>query len=187
MMSRLGYRFFRASTYYEFGLQAYEAFVICSFMVLMCNFLGSERHSKIAAHDRQGLIFPFCCIKVRPASMYFLESVKWCVLQFAIVAPAVSITAIILQTQNLLCPGSMSLAYGNSWLEIIKTVSVTVATYFLIEFYYVIHKDIAYVTSEKCMLIQSIQATLEVHLYQTGHLLDFLPRLYLLIRCLADN
>jgi len=146
-MSRLGYRFFRASTYYEFGLEAYEAFVICSFMILMCNFLGSELHSKIAAHDRQGLIFPFCCIKVRPASMYFLESIKWCVLQFAIIAPAVSITAIVLQTQNLLCPGSMSLAYGNSWLEIIKTISVTVATYFLIEFYYVIHKDIAYVPS----------------------------------------
>ena len=115
----------------------------------MCNFLGSEMHSKIAAHERQGLIFPLCCIHVRPSSMYFLESIKWAVLQFAIVAPLVSIVAIVLETQGLLCPGSFSFAYGNSWLEIIKTVSVTVATYFLIEFYYVIHKDIAYVTLPK--------------------------------------
>ena len=56
----------------------------------------------------------------------------------------VSITAIILETQHLLCPESFSLAFGNSWLQIIKAISVTIATYFLIEFYYIIHKDIAY-------------------------------------------
>ena len=38
----------------------------------------------------------------------------------------------------------MSLAFGNSWLQIVKVLSVTLATYFLIEFYYVIRKDIAY-------------------------------------------
>lgn len=38
----------------------------------------------------------------------------------------------------------MSLAFGNSWLQIIKIISVTVATYALIEFYFVIRKDIAY-------------------------------------------
>jgi len=64
-------------------------------------------------------------------------------LQFAIINPLVSITAIILETQHLLCPESFSLAFGNSWLQIIKAISVTIATYFLIEFYYIIHKDIA--------------------------------------------
>jgi hypothetical protein len=57
---------------------------------------------------------------------------------------AVSITAIVLQTQELLCPESMSLAFGNSWLQIIKALSVTIATYFLIEFYFIIRQDIAY-------------------------------------------
>ena len=77
------------------------------------------------------------------------------VLQFALIArisclqniwlvAAVSITAIVLQSQNLLCPESFSFAFGNSWLQIIKATSVTISTYFLIEFYYVIRKDIAY-------------------------------------------
>jgi hypothetical protein len=62
-----------------------------------------------------------------------------------LIVAAVSITAIVLQSQDLLCPGSFSLAYGNSWLQILKALSVTISTYFLIEFYYVIRKDIAYV------------------------------------------
>lgn len=140
---RLGYRFYRAATYYEFGRDAYEAIVVCSFMILMCNFLGTEMNNTFKKKGRQGLIFPLCCIKVTPSSWWFLETVKWCVLQFAIIAPAVSITAIILQTQDLLCPESMSLAFGNSWLQIVKVISVTLATYFLIEFYFVIRKDIA--------------------------------------------
>jgi Organic solute transporter Ostalpha len=57
----------------------------------------------------------------------------------------VGITAIVLETQKILCPESMSLAFGNSWLQIIKAVSVTLATFYLIEFYILIRKDIAYI------------------------------------------
>lgn len=62
----------------------------------------------------------------------------------------VSIVAIILQSRNLLCPESMSLAFGNSWLQIVKVISVTIATFFLIEFYFVIRKDIAYDLEKRC-------------------------------------
>jgi Organic solute transporter Ostalpha len=172
---RLGYRFYRSSTYYEFARDAYEAFVICSFMILMCNFLGSELESKFSAKKRQGLIFPLCCIKVNPSSWVCLiltkltkvlsgndKMVHWfervlilgafcslpssivCQYEIPLTLALVSIIAIILETQHLLCPESFSLAFGNSWLQIIKAISVTIATYFLIEFYYIIHKDIAY-------------------------------------------
>lgn len=178
--SRLGYRFYRASTYYEFGRDAYEAFVVCSFMILMCNFLGSELVCKVKSKGRQTLIFPLCCIGINVSSWVYLfvteltrsislkqsngnvfafpklmigvfynsllsivRSPHW---HYSCIA-AVSITAIILQTQNLLCPESMSLAFGNSWLQIVKVISVTVATYFLIEFYFIIRKDIAYIFS----------------------------------------
>ena len=65
---RLGYRFYRAATYYEFGRNAYEAIVVCSFMILMCNFLGTELNSKFQKKTRQGMIFPMCCISVTPSS-----------------------------------------------------------------------------------------------------------------------
>jgi hypothetical protein len=86
IVSWLGYRFYRAATYYEFGRDAYEAIVVCSFMILMCNFLGTEMNNTFKKKGRQGLIFPLCCIKVTPSSWWFLETVKWCVLQFAIIA-----------------------------------------------------------------------------------------------------
>jgi hypothetical protein len=65
---RLGYRFYRAATYYEFGRDAYEAIVVCSFMILMCNFLGTEMNNTFKKKERQGLIFPLCCIPVTPKS-----------------------------------------------------------------------------------------------------------------------
>ena len=65
---RLGYRFFRAATYYEFGRDAYESIVICSFLILMCNFLGTEIHSTFKNKTRGGLIFPLCCITVNPSN-----------------------------------------------------------------------------------------------------------------------
>jgi hypothetical protein len=65
---RLGYRFYRAATYYEFGRDAYEAIVICSFMILMCNFLGTELHSKFQEKTRQRLVIPLCCIRVNPSN-----------------------------------------------------------------------------------------------------------------------
>jgi hypothetical protein len=65
---RLGYRFYRAATYYEFGRDAYEAIVVCSFMILMCNFLGIEMNNTFKKKVRQGLIFPLCCISVTPSS-----------------------------------------------------------------------------------------------------------------------
>lgn len=65
---RLGYRFYRSATYYEFGRDAYEAIVICSFMILMCNFLGSDLHDTIKGKTRQRMIFPMCCISVTPSS-----------------------------------------------------------------------------------------------------------------------
>lgn len=69
---RLGYRFYRSAPYYEFGRDAYESIVICSFMVLMCNFLGSEIHDTLRRKNRGRLIFPLCFIKVNPSGLVFL-------------------------------------------------------------------------------------------------------------------
>jgi len=61
---------------------------------------------------------------------------------FNIIA-AVGVIAIVLETQNLLCPESFSLAFGNSWLQIIKGISAFLASTFLVESYRTISKDIA--------------------------------------------
>lgn len=96
------------------------------------------------------------------------------VLQFAIInrrnlficpllicVAAVSITAIVLQSQSLLCRESMSFAFGNSWLQIVKAISVTIATYFLIEFYFVVRKDIALILFLSCADISEYKPLLK--------------------------
>jgi Organic solute transporter Ostalpha len=65
---RLGYRFYRSATYYEFGMNIYESIVICSFFILLCNFLGTELHNTVRSKERQRLVFPLCCIRVRPSN-----------------------------------------------------------------------------------------------------------------------
>jgi Organic solute transporter Ostalpha len=53
----------------------------------------------------------------------------------------VGIVAIALQASGRLCPQSLSLSFGNSWLSIVKGISTTFATYFVWEWYFVIRLE----------------------------------------------
>jgi Organic solute transporter Ostalpha len=70
---RLGYRFYRSATYYEFGLQAYESIVVASFLILICNFLGNNLQTAVKSKTRQRLIFPLNCIHINPGSWVTLS------------------------------------------------------------------------------------------------------------------
>jgi hypothetical protein len=52
------------------------------------------------------------------------------------------VIAIVLETKGLLCPSSFSLAFGNAWVQLVKFVSTTLATYFVGSLYYIIRKDL---------------------------------------------
>jgi hypothetical protein len=63
-------------TYYEIGRDIYEAIVLCSFQILILNFVGSELHGTLVSKRRRRMTCPFCCGSISPNSSVIHPSVR---------------------------------------------------------------------------------------------------------------
>jgi len=141
VISFLSYRFFRSYTYYSFVEVAYEAVTLSAFLLLLIEYVaatasGHKAESAIARKDKTALPIPFCCWRYRPTKAYFMYTVKWAVLQYVIIRPAVSLAGIICEKLGVLCQsGGYNVHYAKVYLEAIDFVSISVALYGLLLFY----------------------------------------------------
>ncbi|KAJ7703145.1 DUF300-domain-containing protein [Mycena rosella] len=141
VISFLSYRFFRDYTYYSLVEVVYEALTLSAFLLLLIEYVadsatGHTAENALARKDKTRLLFPLCCWRYRPTKAYFMYTLKWSVLQYVIVRPAVSIAGIICQALNVLCTSaSFSVHFANVYLEAIDFVSISIALYGLFLFY----------------------------------------------------
>ncbi|OJA11640.1 hypothetical protein AZE42_04761 [Rhizopogon vesiculosus] len=141
VISFFSYRYFRSYTYYSLIEVAYEAVTLSAFLLLLIEFVAATAIDRDATKamerkDKRPLPIPFCCWRYRPTKPYFMYTLKWSVLQYVMIRPAVSIAGIICQLYNVLCEsGPYSIYFANVYLEAIDFVSISVALYGLILFY----------------------------------------------------
>ncbi|KAG9099097.1 hypothetical protein FRC06_005657 [Ceratobasidium sp. 370] len=140
IVSWFSYRFFRAYTYYSFAVVVYEAFTISAFLLLIIQYVANTSSGKTAEgalerKDKKKLPLPFCCWRYRPTKAYFMYTIKWSVLQYVIIRPAVSITGIICEALHVLCQSSWSYKHPSVYLSAVDFVSISIALYGLILFY----------------------------------------------------
>ncbi|KAG0696491.1 organic solute transporter Ostalpha-domain-containing protein [Suillus ampliporus] len=142
VISFFSYRYFRSYTYYELieagkrlaDLLSHARLLLIEFVAATA--AGRDAKNAIARKDKRPLPFPFCRWRYRPTKPYFMYTLKWSVLQYVIIRPAVSIAGIICQLYNVLCEsGPYSIYYANVYLEAVDFVSISVALYGLILFY----------------------------------------------------
>ncbi|KAJ3900145.1 DUF300-domain-containing protein [Lentinula edodes] len=149
VISFCSYRFFRSYTYYDLAEVVYEAFTLSAFLMLLIEFVadsgsGHNPESSIARKGKRNLPFPFCHWRYRPTKPYFMYTLKWAVLQYVILRPAISITGIICQAFNVLCESSgFNVHYANVYLEAIDFVTISIALYGLILFYALTREELA--------------------------------------------
>ncbi|PPQ71091.1 hypothetical protein CVT26_011631 [Gymnopilus dilepis] len=125
-------------TYYSFIEVVYEAITLSAFLLLLIEFVAEKegRDRLLAEKEKRKLIFPFCCWRYRPTKPYFMYAVKWSVLQYVIVRPAVSLAGIICQALGVLCESQgFDAHFANVYLEAVDFVSISVALYGLLVFY----------------------------------------------------
>lgn len=151
VISFLSYRFFRSYTYYSLVEVAYEAVTISAFLLLLIEYvaataIGHKAENAIQRKNKRQLPIPFCCWRYRPTKPYFMYTVKWAVMQYVILRPAVSIAGIICQAFGVLCEaggfGLNAIHFANIYLESIDFVSITVALYGLLLFYGLVHEEL---------------------------------------------
>ncbi|KAF9327440.1 hypothetical protein BG006_009258, partial [Podila minutissima] len=136
----------REAIYYETIRILYEAFVIASFLILMLQYLGDsleDQKRALRQHKKtERWFFPMCCLKYNPSRPHFLQFMKWGILQYVPLVVVASILTILLQYYGWYCESSWNPKFGHVWILVINTTAVTVATYFLIMFYFTIREDL---------------------------------------------
>ncbi|KAF8797823.1 DUF300-domain-containing protein [Phlegmacium glaucopus] len=148
IISFFSFRFFRAFTYYSFIQAAYEAITLSAFLLLLIDIVASTAsgHSPDKAlerKDKKSLPIPFCCWRYRPTKPYFMYTVKWLVLQYVIIRPAVSIAGIICQKLEVLCQADgFNVHHASVYLNAIDFVSISFALYGLLMFYGLTHEEL---------------------------------------------
>ncbi|KAJ7770195.1 DUF300-domain-containing protein [Mycena maculata] len=149
VISFLSYRFFRDYTYYSLIEVVYEALTLSAFLLLLIEFVadsasGHRAENAMVRKDKRPLLFPLCFWRYRPTKPYFMYSVKWAVLQYAVIRPAVSLAGIICQAFNVLCDSeSFNVHFANVYLEAVDFVSISIALYGLLLFYALTKEELA--------------------------------------------
>lgn len=113
--------------------------------MLMLQYIGESVAHQIQVFvkkDKKKLPLPFCCWRYRPSKAYFLFILKWSVLQYVIIRPALSVAGIVLEYYEILCNQSLSPKYGHVYLEAIDFVSISIALYGLIVLYGLVRQEL---------------------------------------------
>ncbi|KAH9168370.1 organic solute transporter Ostalpha-domain-containing protein [Lactarius sanguifluus] len=141
VVSFFSYRYFRSYTYYSLSEIIYEAITLSAFLLLLIEYVastaaGHSTEGALARKDKGTLPIPFCCWRYRPTKPYFMYALKWSVMQYVVIRPAVSIAGIICEAFHVLCAsGSYSVHYADVYLESVDFISISIALYGLILFY----------------------------------------------------
>ncbi|KAJ7753659.1 organic solute transporter Ostalpha-domain-containing protein [Mycena maculata] len=149
VISFFSYRYFRNYTYYSLIYVAYEAVTLSAFLLLIVEYVadtaaGHSAESAMARKDKRPLPIPFCCWRYRPTKAYFMYTVKWAVMQYVIVRPAISIAGIVCEAYGVLCPSeSYNPRFASVYLSAADFVSITIALYGLLVFFGLVHEELA--------------------------------------------
>ncbi|XP_076458742.1 transmembrane protein 184B-like [Babylonia areolata] len=140
--SFLSLMFFNNDNYYVYFdsiRDCYEAFVIYSFLSLCYEYLGGEGSimSEIRGKPiKSSWLWCTCCLSGRQYTIGFLRFCKQATLQFCIVKPVMAILTLLLQAFGYYKDGNFSPASGYLYITIIYNISVSLALYALLLFYF---------------------------------------------------
>ncbi|XP_076451157.1 transmembrane protein 184B-like [Babylonia areolata] len=161
--SFLSLMFFNNDNYYVYFdsiRDCYEAFVIYSFLSLCYEYLGGEGSimSEIRGNPiRSSWLWCTCCLSGNQYTIGFLRFCKQATLQFCIVKPVMAILTLLLQAFGYYKDGNFSPASGYLYITIIYNISISLALYALLLFYFATQELLsAYEPVLKFCIIKSV-------------------------------
>ncbi|KAI0032129.1 organic solute transporter Ostalpha-domain-containing protein, partial [Vararia minispora EC-137] len=154
IISTLSFVFWNHATALLLIRDCYEGVVLVSFFYLLLTYLSPDPEIQKAIFRADGLskendfararrgekpqawFFPLCRLQAKPADgMYFLQLMKWLVLQYIIVRPGTTFAAVILNYIGLYCSDSWSPRWAHIYITTLVSISVTIAMYCLVQLY----------------------------------------------------
>ncbi|KZT69698.1 DUF300-domain-containing protein [Daedalea quercina L-15889] len=148
------YLYYNHSTALLLVRDCYESVVLTSFFYLLLNYLSHDPEEQKDVFRKFGLsreydrnarrrgrppshwVFPMHFVRWKPEDgLYFLQLMKWGVLQYCVVRPTTTLAAVILNYVGLYCEDSWGPGWGHVYITVIMSISVTIAMYCLLQLY----------------------------------------------------
>ncbi|KAH8105622.1 DUF300-domain-containing protein, partial [Phellopilus nigrolimitatus] len=162
IVSFASYLFWNHSTPLLLLRDCYESTVLTSFFYLLLTYLSPNADEQRAIFRKVGLskendreavrrgepvkkwMYPLHFVKSKPGDgLYFLQIMKWGVLQYCVIRPTTTLAAVILDYIGLYCDDSWSPGWGHVYITVIVSISVSIAMYCLIQLYIPISSRLA--------------------------------------------
>ncbi|KAI0330884.1 DUF300-domain-containing protein [Cubamyces sp. BRFM 1775] len=140
----------------------YESTVLTAFFYLLLLYISPDpniqkevfrKNGLSREHDRrlrkrgeqpQKWMLPLGFVRWKPEDgLYFLQLMKWGVLQYCVVRPTTTLAAVILDYAGLYCEDSWSPGWGHIYITLVVSISVSVAMYCLIQLYMAVKVELA--------------------------------------------
>lgn len=141
---------------------AYESIALTAFFYLLLTYVSPDPAEQRLVFLRKGLsrennarairkggqpskwMFPLGFVQSKPRDgLYFLQIMKWGILQYCVIRPVSTLAAVILNYLGYYCEDSWGLGWGHSYITIAVSISVSIAMYCLIQLYFPIKEDLA--------------------------------------------
>ncbi|EJD46875.1 DUF300-domain-containing protein, partial [Auricularia subglabra TFB-10046 SS5] len=146
VVSLLSYIYWNHATAIVLARDCYESFVLYSFFYLLLLYLSDDpmEQREIFKHVKlEKWMWPMGWVKYRPEDgLYFLQLMKWGVMQYSVLRPLCTLASIGLNYVGLYCELSWSPGWGHIWLVTIVSLSVTVAMYCLFQLYFAVKEEL---------------------------------------------
>ncbi|KAF8629429.1 hypothetical protein AX15_003476 [Amanita polypyramis BW_CC] len=162
IISFASYLFWGHSTPLLLIRDCYESVVLTAFFYLLLMYLSHEPEEQRRIFAKCGLsreadrdarargelakkwVFPLQFVNWKPQDgLYFLQLMKYGILQYTVVRPVTTLIAVLLNYFGLYCESSWSLHWGHIYISAAVSISVTVAMFCLVQFYVSVSKLLA--------------------------------------------
>ncbi|KAM6501988.1 Organic solute transporter Ostalpha domain containing protein [Amanita muscaria] len=162
IISFASYLFWNRSTPLLLVRDCYESIVLTAFFYLLLMYLSHEPEEQQRIFAKHGLschadrearargepvkkwVFPLGFVRWKPQDgLYFLQLMKYGILQYGVIRPVTTLIAVILDYVGLYCESSWSPHWGHIYISTIVSLSVTIAMYCLVQLYMPVSKLLA--------------------------------------------
>ncbi|KAJ8482614.1 hypothetical protein ONZ51_g5230 [Trametes cubensis] len=140
----------------------YESTVLTAFFYLLLLYISPDPNVQKEVFRKNGLsrehdkrlrkrgeqpqkwMLPLGFVRWKPEDgLYFLQLMKWGVLQYCVVRPTTTLAAVVLDYAGLYCEDSWSPGWGHIYITLVVSVSVSIAMYCLIQLYMAVKVELA--------------------------------------------
>ncbi|KAF2197458.1 DUF300-domain-containing protein [Delitschia confertaspora ATCC 74209] len=157
-VSFLSYLYYRHAIYFEVLRDCYEAFAIASFFTLMCHYIAPNLHDQkeyFRNIEVKNWLWPLTWVQKctggenkgflrKPQSGLTWFNIVWVsVFQYCFVRVFFTIVAVVTQANGVYCESSVHPVFAHVWVMGFESISVTIAMYCLIQFYFQLKADLA--------------------------------------------